>query len=204
MAPMVHKYYSAEFRADAVALYCSDPALTYAQVARDLGMHAELLRQWVRAAGAAPGPDGVLPAAAGSGAAATPEERIARLEAENAALRAENTGLRKDRETLSVERDILRKATKYFASETSWRGAVTEQLGVMVLPSHHWWYTDCCGHTGTGPGGPGCEVRGAPAAPRQRQRRLYLATEAKALGHGGAKAVARLAEVSESPGAAPS
>jgi transposase len=124
MAPMVHKYYSAEFRADAVALYCSDPALTYAQVARDLGMHAESLRQWVRAAGAAPGPDGVLPAAAGAGAgaeaAATPEERIARLEAENAALRVENTGLRKDRETLSVERDILRKATKYFASETSW------------------------------------------------------------------------------------
>ena len=32
----------------------------------------------------------------------------------------------------------------------------------------------------------------------ERQRRLYLATEAKALGHGGAKAVARLAEVSES------
>ncbi len=119
MAPMVHKYYSAEFRADAVALYCSDPSLTYAQVARDLGMHAESLRQWVRVAGAAPGPDGVLPAAAGAGAE-TPEERIARLEAENAALRVENTGLRKDRETLSVERDILRKATKYFASETSW------------------------------------------------------------------------------------
>lgn len=123
MAPMVHEYYSAEFRADAVALYCSDPSLTYAQVARDLGMHAVSLRQWVRAAGAAPGPDGVLPAAAGSGAAAvsaTPEERIARLEAENAALRVENTGLRKDRETLSVERDILRKATKYFASEANW------------------------------------------------------------------------------------
>lgn len=32
----------------------------------------------------------------------------------------------------------------------------------------------------------------------ERQRRLYLATEAKALGHGGAKAVARLAEVPES------
>jgi transposase len=85
MAPMVHKYYSAEFRADAVALYCSDPSLTYAQVARDLGMHAESLRQWVRAAGAAPGPDGLLPGGTGPGAAAaptTPEERIARLEAE--------------------------------------------------------------------------------------------------------------------------
>jgi transposase-like protein len=65
MAPMVHKYYSAEFRADAVALYCSDPSLTYAQVARDLGMHAESLRQWVRAAGVAPGPDGLLPGGTG-------------------------------------------------------------------------------------------------------------------------------------------
>jgi transposase len=120
MAPMVHKYYSEEFRADAVALYCSDPALTYAQVARDLGMHAESLRQWVRAAGAAPGPDGVLPAGAGAAAAVAPEERVARLEAENAALRTENTGLRKDREMLAVEVDILRKATKYFASETNW------------------------------------------------------------------------------------
>ncbi|MFE2728181.1 transposase [Kitasatospora sp. NPDC059327] len=41
MAPMVHRYYSAEFRADAVTLYCSDPSLTYAQVARDLGVHAD-------------------------------------------------------------------------------------------------------------------------------------------------------------------
>ena len=32
----------------------------------------------------------------------------------------------------------------------------------------------------------------------ERQRRLYLASEADALGHGGIVAVARLAEVSES------
>lgn len=32
----------------------------------------------------------------------------------------------------------------------------------------------------------------------ERQRRLYLASEAEALGHGGISAVARLAEVSES------
>ena len=32
----------------------------------------------------------------------------------------------------------------------------------------------------------------------ERQRRLYLASEAEALGHGGIAAVARLAEVSES------
>ncbi|MGY4907650.1 ISAzo13 family transposase, partial [Streptomyces sp. 900116325] len=32
----------------------------------------------------------------------------------------------------------------------------------------------------------------------ERQRRLYLASEAEVLGHGGIAAVARLAEVSES------
>ncbi|MET7666362.1 transposase, partial [Streptomyces sp. NPDC005463] len=36
---MVMKFYSAEFKADAVALYQSDPDLTMAQVARDLGVN---------------------------------------------------------------------------------------------------------------------------------------------------------------------
>ena len=57
---------------------------------------------------------------AGPAAMESPEARIARLEAEVAALKRENNGLRKEKDTLAVERDILRKATKYFASETNW------------------------------------------------------------------------------------
>ena len=45
---MVMKVYSFEFKADAVALYDSDPDLTIAQVARDLGINAETLRNWIR------------------------------------------------------------------------------------------------------------------------------------------------------------
>ncbi|WP_051856700.1 IS3 family transposase [Streptomyces sp. NRRL B-1347] len=99
MALMGRKPFTEEFRADAIALYRSDPKLTYSQVARDLGIHAETLRQWVKAAGAAPGPDGRMPPASGPGQAggSTAEERIARLEAEMAALRQENVGLRQDR-----------------------------------------------------------------------------------------------------------
>ncbi|MFG1879512.1 transposase [Sphaerisporangium sp. NPDC049003] len=51
------KVYSAEFKADAVTLYLSDPARTVASVARDLGVSRETLRLWVRqaqAAGTAP------------------------------------------------------------------------------------------------------------------------------------------------------
>jgi len=42
------KVYSEEFKADAVALYVSDPAATYASVAEDLGVNRETLRLWVK------------------------------------------------------------------------------------------------------------------------------------------------------------
>ncbi|MFC7641669.1 transposase [Streptosporangium lutulentum] len=48
--------YSAEFKADAVALYLSDPARTYASVANDLGVNRETLRLWVRQAQSAARP----------------------------------------------------------------------------------------------------------------------------------------------------
>ncbi|MEO3876529.1 transposase [Nonomuraea sp. B12E4] len=44
------KSYPPEFKADAVALYLSDPARTYASVARDLGINRETLRLWVKEA----------------------------------------------------------------------------------------------------------------------------------------------------------
>ncbi len=46
---MVMKVYSPEFKADAVALFHSDPDLTIAQTARDLGLNAETLRNWMGA-----------------------------------------------------------------------------------------------------------------------------------------------------------
>ncbi|WP_406471118.1 transposase [Streptomyces hirsutus] len=44
--------YPPQFKADAVALYQSRPEATIRQVAADLGINPETLRNWVRAAGA--------------------------------------------------------------------------------------------------------------------------------------------------------
>jgi transposase len=110
---MAMKHYSAEFRADAVALYHSRPDATIRSVAEDLGVNPETLRNWIRLAdGRRSGPavvraDQAASPAGSSGSAQTP------VEAENAALR------RRVRE-LEEERDILRKAARYFAGETRW------------------------------------------------------------------------------------
>ncbi|MFF3951565.1 IS3 family transposase [Streptomyces sp. NPDC001902] len=95
---MVMKNYPPQFKADAVALYQSRPEATIRQVAADLGINPETLRNWVRAAGASR-PRGRRTEA--------PAEPPTPLEAENAALR------KKVRE-LEEEREILRKAAKYF------------------------------------------------------------------------------------------
>ncbi|MFE0701514.1 IS3 family transposase [Streptomyces sp. NPDC058872] len=96
---MVMKNYPPQFKADAVALYQSRPEATIRQVAADLGINPETLRNWVRAAGASR-PRGRR--------AEVPTEPPTPLEAENAALR------KKVRER-EEEREILRKAAKYFA-----------------------------------------------------------------------------------------
>lgn len=89
--------YSAEFRADAVALArSSDRPL--AQVARDLGINHETLRQWVKSAQRAEDPAAVAEDAK--------DTEIARL--------------RRQVRELETEREILRKAAKYFARETGW------------------------------------------------------------------------------------
>jgi transposase len=46
------KNYPPQFKADTVALYESRPDATIRQVAADLGINPETLRNWVRAAGA--------------------------------------------------------------------------------------------------------------------------------------------------------
>jgi len=118
---MVMKVYSPEFKADAVALYLSDPDHTYEGVGKDLGVSRETLRNWVRTHRALVGEK---PATTNTGMkdgrtmakAATREE----MEAELASLRAELKQARKENQKLATERDILRKATKFFASEMTW------------------------------------------------------------------------------------
>lgn len=89
--------YSVEFRTDAVVLArSSDRPL--AQVARDLGINHETLRQWVRAAEPAEDPVAV---------------------AEDAK-DAEIVRLRQQVRELETEREILRKVAEYFARETGW------------------------------------------------------------------------------------
>jgi transposase len=101
------KHYPPEFKADAVALHESRPEATIKQFAADLGINPETPRNWIRAVGSSR-PRGRRPGAARSPAPFSPA-----LEAEVAALRGENAELKK-------EREILRKAARYFASETGW------------------------------------------------------------------------------------
>ncbi|MGW7710796.1 transposase [Streptomyces sp. NPDC054771] len=100
------KHYPAEFKADAVTLYRSRPGATIKSVAGDLGVNTETLRNWIRAAdGRRPGAHSAPPAAARTG--------VDDVQAELAAAR------KRIRE-LEEERDILRKAARYFATETRW------------------------------------------------------------------------------------
>ncbi|WP_445521311.1 transposase [Streptomyces sp. NEAU-174] len=113
---MVMKVYSPEFKVDAVALYHSDPDLTIAQVARDLGIRRDTLRRWIDAAEAHHG----TTARRSTKDEPVNERTTEELEAEIEALREQLKAVRKENATLASERDILRKATKFFASEMHW------------------------------------------------------------------------------------
>jgi transposase-like protein len=118
---MVMKAYSSEFKADAVALYLSDPDHTFSSVGQDLGVSRETLRNWVRSARARGDIRSTIrknvmtstTAETGEASRDDLEDRIHALEAEVRAVRKENA-------TLAQERDILRKATKFFAGEMNW------------------------------------------------------------------------------------
>lgn len=88
--------YPEEFRCDAVALVKTSPERTVADIARELGVNHETLRQWVIAADKQQARE-----AAGLGRAEL--EELRRLRKENAELK--------------LEKDILRKAAQYFAKE---------------------------------------------------------------------------------------
>ncbi len=98
------KFYSEQFKRDAVALYENNENLSLAAAAAELGVNRASLHQWKKEFGT--GKKTRMAEAKAQAEAVSDAERIRALEKENAKLRE--------------ERDILRKAAKYFAEETRW------------------------------------------------------------------------------------
>jgi transposase len=94
----VRRKFSDEFKQEAVRLVTLR-GVSMAQASRDLSIHANLLRTWIRTATADA-------AAAASGGQSTKVDQ------------AEVTRLRKEVARLRMERDILKKAAAYFAKES--------------------------------------------------------------------------------------
>ena len=90
------RIYPAEFRRDAVALVCSSDK-TVTQIARELGLNRETLRQWVK------------------------QDRIDQGEAEGltSGERDELRRLRREVAELRMERELLKQAAVFFAKETT-------------------------------------------------------------------------------------
>jgi transposase len=94
--PRSHPPYPPEFRAEAIELIRSG-AKRFSELARDLGVTDQTLRNWVRQADLDNG---------------------RRRDGLTTAEREELTRLRRENRVLRQERDILRKAAAYFARET--------------------------------------------------------------------------------------
>jgi transposase len=92
------KRYSREFKLEAVKLV-TERGVTLAQAARELGVHVNVLRVWVRELRTDP-----AHAFPGRGVQKPEEAELARLRREVARLK--------------MERDILKKAAAYFATES--------------------------------------------------------------------------------------
>ena len=91
--------FTREFKVQAVQLV-TEQGKSVAEVARDLDLSESLLRSWKTTLAA-----GGAPAFPGRGNPPAPEEELRRLRAEN--------------KRLQMERDILKKATAFFARESS-------------------------------------------------------------------------------------
>lgn len=92
------RVFTREFKVEAVRLV-RDRGVTVAQAARDLGIHENVLRKWVRSVTTDP-----VHAFPGQGQM-KPEQ-------------AEIAALKKEVAKLKMERDILKKAAAYFAKES--------------------------------------------------------------------------------------
>lgn len=93
MAKRKHRTYTLEFKAEAVKLV-TEQGYSLAEAARNLGIHANLLRTWKQKIEAAAQDESL-----------TEDEQM------------ELARLRKENQRLRMERDILKKATAFFASE---------------------------------------------------------------------------------------
>ncbi len=94
---VTRRRFSREFKFEAVKLV-NDRGVSVAQAARDLDVHENVLRKWVKEL-AADTQNG-----SGSGVTKPEQAEVVRLRKENAKLR--------------MERDILKKAAAYFAKES--------------------------------------------------------------------------------------
>jgi transposase len=92
------RQFGREFKLEAVKRV-QERGVSVAQAARDLDVHENVLRKWVRELGADP-----QTAFPGQGQMKPEQAEIARLKRENAKLR--------------MERDLLKKAAAYFAKES--------------------------------------------------------------------------------------
>jgi transposase len=102
MAREKRRSFTPEFKLEAVRR-AKERKQPLSQIARDLGLHPNLLREWVRKAEA----HGDVPAAdifPGNGKLSTDEEEIRRL--------------KRELEVVRQERDFLKKAAAYFAKES--------------------------------------------------------------------------------------
>ena len=113
---MERKRYAREFKLEAVRLL-KERWVSVAQASRDLGVHANVLREWVRAFAA--DPEQAFP---GRG-----QMKLDQLEVER---------LRREVQKLKAERDILKKAAAYFAKESTWSSASSRSTEG---------YGQCCG-----------------------------------------------------------
>jgi transposase len=95
---MERRKFTREFKLEAVKLI-QERGVTVAQAARDLGVHATVLRRWVREEKADP-----PQAFPGQGQMKPDQVEIERL--------------RREVTKLKTERDILKKAAAYFAKES--------------------------------------------------------------------------------------
>ena len=99
MAKKTRRSFTPEKRANAVAAYAA--CENYAQVARDLGIHASVLRTWVKQA--------EIDGGSGPAGALKTDER------------AELAQLRRENRKLAQERDFLKKAAAFFARDDDQR-----------------------------------------------------------------------------------